>query len=149
MLSGVCESKQNMFYALSWLLVFIVMAVWSLCVWALHELAAWSAENAESLAAHAAGIEMSKLPEWLTLWIPPQGLEALQSMTATLGPTVASVMAQAPSWVGGLSTALWVMWGIGCILLIALGCAAHALIAWLRRSTTAPADSIVKPSTAS
>jgi hypothetical protein len=137
-----------MLHALSWLLVFIVMAMWSLCVWALHELAIWSATNAESLAAHAAGMEMPKLPEWLTLWIPPQVLEALQSLTVTLWPTVASIVAEAPSWVGGLSTALWVMWGIGCLLLMTLGCAAHALIAWLRRTTTAPADSMVKPSAA-
>ena len=128
-----------MFYALSWFVVFGLLAMWSLASWALHSFAVWSASNVGALAGHSGAIEALIVPGWLAPWIPPEAALAFKSMLSALTPVMESVLTQAPSWVGGLSLAVWVLWGIGCVLLVALGGVLHGLIAMLRRRACVPA----------
>ena len=60
-----------MLYALSWSVVFILLALWSLAAWAFHSIAAWTVSNADVLAGGSVAIEGLRAPDWLALWIPP------------------------------------------------------------------------------
>jgi hypothetical protein len=60
-------------------------------------------------------------------------------MAAALGPTIETLLGWAPALEGGLSVAIWVIWGLGSAMLVALGFVATALVAVLRRRASAPA----------
>jgi hypothetical protein len=124
-----------MFYALSWFFVLGLLALWSLASWALHAIAVWSTSNAPSLGASAGAIEAWVLPPWLTQWIPANALAAFKSALAATVPMIDSALAHVPSLSGGLSTAIWVLWAIGFVLLLSLGGVLHAVIAMFRRRT--------------
>jgi hypothetical protein len=134
------------FYALSWISVFGLFALWSLAAWALNAVALWSAANAGALAGKAGALETLSLPAWLAPWLPAEALPAIKSLTSALIPALDSLLAFAPSLAGGLTVAIWGLWGLGTLGLLVLGVIAHALIAMLRRSTPAPLARLHEPS---
>ena len=126
-----------MLYALSWILVCSLLALWSLAVWAMHAAAVWAVSNAGTLtgaasdaASGAAGL---LLPEWLARWVPPEVAQALTSLLSGLAPAVESLLQATPALAGGLTVAAWVFWGLGGALLILLGAGLHLLIVMWRR----------------
>lgn len=123
-----------MFYALSWLLVFSLVALWSLGVWAVHGIAVWTVSNAGTLAGAATGGDGLRLPQWLAAWVPPEIVQAMSSLLSGLAPAIESLLQTAPALAGGLSLAAWVVWGLGSVLLVLLGAGLHLLIAIARRS---------------
>jgi len=123
-----------MFYALSWFVVFSLLALWSLAAWALHGVAVWAVSNAGTLTGAASGAEGLRLPEWLAAWVPPEIAQALTSLLSGLVPAVESLLQIAPALAGGLTVATWVIWGLGSVLLVLLGVGLHVVIAiWRRR----------------
>lgn len=127
-----------MFYALSWFVVFGLMALWSLGAWAFHAIAVWAVSNAGVLTGAASGVasgaEGLRLPDWLSPWVPPEIVQAMTSLLSGLAPAVEGLLQAAPSLAGGLSVATWVIWGLGSVLLVLLGMGLHLLIAlWHRR----------------
>jgi len=128
-----------MFYALNWFVVFSLLSLWSLGAWAFHAIAAWTIANAGVLAGGVGSIAALQVPVWLAPWVPPELTPALNSMIAALAPSIEAVLGWAPSLAGGLSIAVWMVWGIGSVLLILLGFFATGLIAVLRRRARASA----------
>ena len=122
-----------MFYALSWSVTFILLALWSLAAWAFHSIAAWTVSNAGVLAGGSGAIESLRAPDWLAPWIPPELALAFASMLSAFTPVIEAVLGWAPALAGGLSVAVWVVWAIGSALLIVLGVVLSAMIAMLRR----------------
>lgn len=122
-----------MFYVLSWFLVFSLLALWSLAAWAFHAIGAWTVSNAGVLAGGAGAIDGLRLPGWIAAWVPPEIGSALTSMLTALTPAVEFVLGLVPALAAGLSVAVWIVWGIGSVLLIVLGFVLTGLIAVLRR----------------
>ena len=122
-----------MFYAVSWFVVLMLLALWSLVAWALHAAAVWAVSNAGGLTGAASGIAGLRLPDWLTPWLPPEVAQLSTALLAGLAPALESLLQAAPALAGGLTVATWVVWGLGSTLLLALGAAAHLLIAMWRR----------------
>jgi hypothetical protein len=130
-----------MVYAISWSVVFGLLALWSLGAWAFHAVAVWAVSNAGTLAGAASGAasgtvlgtEGLRLPEWLAPWVPPEIVQAMTSVLSGLVPVVEGLLQAAPSLAGGLSVATWVIWGLGSVLLVLLGAGLHLLIALMRR----------------
>ncbi len=123
-----------MFYALSWLLVFGLLALWSLAAWALHAVAVWSVSNAGVLTGVASGVESIRLPEWLAPWVPPEIAQAMTSLLSGFAPLVESLLQSLPALTGGLAMVAWAIWGLGTLLLLLLGAGLHLIIAiWRRR----------------
>lgn len=123
-----------MLYALSWFVIFSLLALWSLAAWALHAVAVWTVSNAGTLTGAASGVEGLRLPDWLALWVPPEIAQAMTSVLSGLAPVVESLLQAAPALAGGLTMATWVIWGLGSALLVLLGAALHLLVAiWRRR----------------
>jgi hypothetical protein len=123
-----------MFYALSWLLVFGLLALWSFAAWALHAVAVWSVSNAGALTGVASGVESIRLPEWLAPWVPPEIAQAMTSLLSGFAPLVESLLQSLPALTGGLAMVAWAIWGLGTLLLLLLGAGLHLIIAiWRRR----------------
>ncbi len=124
-----------MFYALSWLVVFSLLALWSLAAWGANAVAVWTVSNAGALTGAASGVEGLRLPQWLAPWVPPEISQTLTLLLSGLAPAVDSLLQAAPALAGGLTVATWVIWGLGSALLVVLGAGLHWFIAmWRRRS---------------
>jgi hypothetical protein len=126
-----------MFHALNWLVVFSLLALWSLAAWAFHGIGVWTIANTDVLAGGAETVAALRLPDWLAPWVPPELALAFTSMLSTFMPAIEAVLNQAPALADGLSVAVWVVWGIGSIILVVLGFAVTGLIAMLRRRASA------------
>ena len=122
-----------MFYALSWSVMLILLALWSLAAWAFHSIAAWTVSNAGVLAGGSGAIEGLRAPDWLAPWIPPELALAFTSMLSAFIPAIEAALNQAPALAGGLSVAIWVVWGVGSALIVILGLVCSGLITVLRR----------------
>lgn len=123
-----------MFYALTWFVVFGLLALWSLGAWAFHAIAVWAVSNAGVLTGAASGVEGLRLPDWLAPWVPPEIVQALTSLLSGLAAAVDGLLQAAPSLAGGLGVATWVIWGLGSVLLVLLGVGLHLLMTlWRRR----------------
>jgi len=135
------EEEAIMFYAIGWFVVFSLLALWSLAAWAFHAVTAWTVSNAGVLAGASGAPEGLRVPDWLAPWVPPELAAALVSMVSALTPAIEAVLAWTPSLAGGLSVAVWVVWGIGSALLIVLGVVLSGVIAVLRRRSSTPTTS--------
>jgi len=147
-LSRFIEESLIMFYALSWVVVFSLLALWSLAAWAFHSITTWTVANAGVLAEGSGVTQGLRMPDWLAPWVPPELALALDAMVSALASAIKSLVGWAPALEGGLSVAVWVVWGIGSVLLIVLGFLATALIAFLRRRVAAPASPSGRPAPA-
>ena len=126
-----------MFYALSWFVIFSLLALWSLGAWAVHAAALWTVSNAGALTGAALDTQgLAKglrLPEWLAPWVPPEIAQSLASLLSGLAPAVEGLIQAMPALAGGLTVATWVIWGLGSALLFLLGIGLHLVISMWRR----------------
>ena len=122
-----------MLYALNWLLVAALLALWSLAAWALHAVAVWTVSNAGALTGAASGVSTITLPAWLAPRLPPEVAQWASQLMAGIEPLIGSLLQAAPALAGGLTVTTWVIWGVGSLLLVLLGAGLHLLIALLRR----------------
>jgi hypothetical protein len=127
-----------MLYALSWSVVFSLLALWSLAARAFHSITAWTVSNAGALTGAASGVEGFRLPVWLAPWVPPEIVQAMTSLLSGLAPAVESLIQAAPALAGGLTVATWLIWGLGSVLLVLVGAGMHLLIAMWRRRGGGP-----------
>lgn len=125
-----------MVYALSWSVVLMLLALWSLAAWALHAVAVWTVSNAGALSGTAAGMSGFRLPEVLTVWLPAETVQWLNLLLSGLGPMVDRLLQAAPALADGVTVASWVVWGVGCAVLAMLGAGLHALAALWRRAAS-------------
>ena len=125
-----------MFHVLSWSVTFILLALWSLAAWAFHSIAAWTVSNAGVLAGGSGAIQSLRVPDWLAPWIPPELALALTSMLSASSPAIEAVLNQAPALAGGLSVAVWAVWGVGSVVIVILGVVCSRVITLLRRRTS-------------
>jgi len=126
------HDESIMLYALTWLFIFSLLAIWSLAAWSLHAIAVWAVSNAGTLTGTALGVEGLRLPTWLVPWVPPEIAQAMTSALSGLAPVVESLLQAAPAVAGGLTFATWVIWGLGGALLVLLGAGLHLLVAMWR-----------------
>lgn len=130
-----------MFYALSWSVVALLLAAWSLALWALHALGTWVLTQAGGLATPESGTPgpatLPALPDWLAPWLPEGWAPLLQSGLSALGPLVQQLLETMPALAGGLTLAAWLVWGLGAFVLMVLGAALHGLVALWRRDRPA------------
>ena len=125
-----------MFYAISWFLVFGLLALWSLGAWAFHSIATWAFANAGILAGGSPAGTL-RLPDWIAPWVPPELAQALTSTLSALTPAIQGLIDWMPTLGSGLSVVVWVVWGLGSAMLIGLGLVLSGVIAVLRRRASA------------
>jgi len=125
-----------MFYAITWFLSFMLLALWSLACWGVHAVTVWAVGSAGALAGGSAAMDAVLLPEWIKVWIPPQLAEEFGAMIASAGPVVQAALETVPALSGAVTVLAVVIWGLGALALLALAVGAHVLIAVLKRRTT-------------
>jgi len=127
---SVMRYKQEMivFYALSWFLVFGLLALWSLAAWALNAFVVWSVSNASALTGVASGVEGLRPPELVSPWVPQEIAQAMTSLLAGFAPVVESLLQTVPALTSGVSMLTWVIWGLGSTLLLLLGAGLHLVM---------------------
>lgn len=138
-----------MFYALSWSVVLILLALWSLAAWAFHAIATWTVSHSGSLVGGAGAIEGLRAPDWLAPWIPPELALAFSSTLSAFVPAIEAAVNQVPALASVLSAAIWLVWGLGAALIVVLGLVCSAFIAVLRRRASVFAMHPTGPATAS
>jgi hypothetical protein len=126
-----------MFHVVGWSMVVILLALWSLAAWAFSALATWTAANADALTSSAVPITGLALPAWLAPFIPAEMSTAFTAMLANFAPVVQGALALAPNVADGLTTLVWVVWGVGSLLLVVMGFVSSGLIRMLRRRAVA------------
>lgn len=126
-----------MWYALSWFLIFALLTVWSVCVWLVHSVVAWSITGAGALAGQAQQLEFLALPEWAAIWLSADVLQALNTSLASVLPWLASISSAFPVAVSWLEPLAWIVWGVGFLLLGVGGLLLHGLIAVARKTSVA------------
>lgn len=127
-----------MLFALNWSLVGLLLAFWSLAAWVMHGLAVWLVSQAGAVPDVAA-MQALQLPAWLAVWIPPEVMSVFTALAGSLGPMLQSLLQAMPSLAGLLTVIAWGVWGLGTLLLLALGGAGHAAIwMWRRHSGGGP-----------
>ncbi len=122
-----------MLLALAWFVVLALLAVWSMCVWLLHSIAVWSVTGAGSLVGQAKKIDGLALPNWVSVWVPPDLMLALKSSVSTALPLVESAMGTLPAAATWLSPLAWMVWGLGALLLMAIGAVAHVAMTMMKK----------------
>ena len=128
-----------MFYAISWFLSFMLLALWSVACWGMHALAVWAVSSAGLLSTGTAVTQAVLLPEWLRGWIPPQLTQDFEAMIASVGPLIQSVLETVPALSGAVSVLAWAIWGLGAAAIVALAVGVHVLIAVFKRRSAANA----------
>ncbi len=125
-----------MFYAITWFLSFILLALWSLACWGAHAVTVWALSSAGTLANGTTSMDAVLLPEWIRGWIPPQLAQEFASMITTLASVVQAARDTVPALSGAVSVLAWVIWGLGALVLLAFAVGAHILIAVFKRRKT-------------
>lgn len=128
--------------------MFTLFVLWSLAAWAFHSVAAWTVSNAGVLAGGSGAIDGLRAPDWLAPWIPPEFALAFTSMLSASSPAIEASLNQAPALAGGLSVAVWAVWGVGSVLIVILGLVCSRLITVLRRRPSAFAAPSMGPAAA-
>lgn len=123
-----------MFRALSWTLVTFLLVLWSVVIWALHAVAAWTLGQ----AGGAGELATLQLPAWLAAWLPSEWTGAAAAMLAGLTPLVEGLLQVTPVLAGGLTVLSWLVWGLGVLLLLGFGAIAHLLPALWRHREALP-----------
>jgi len=122
-----------MLYALSWFVVLALLALWSFAAWALHAVAVWSVSSAGALSGAASNTASFRLPDWIAVWMPAEVAQTVGALVVGLGPLIDTLLTALPALAGGVTVATWLVWGIGCGLLLVLGVGMNVLIALWRR----------------
>jgi hypothetical protein len=131
------QQETNVFYFLLWFSVLGLLALWSVAAWAFHAAAGWTASKVGALADGSQQVGGLRLPDGLAQWIPPEVITAFASLLATLTSAVDAMFVYLPALAGGLSAAVWLIWGVGSTLIVVLGLLLSGLIALLRRRAPA------------
>ena len=129
-----------MAFVVGWVLVLLLLALWSSLVWAMQSFLT-------GLLAHAGSVGSGgwSLPESLRDWLPSAVADWLVSTVETLSPQLQSLASALPSLAGGVTVLAWVVWTLGAVMLFVFGLAIHVGVALWRKSkasTSPPATTI-------
>ena len=120
-----------------WVLVLLLLALWSGLVWSGQALLAATLSQAGALGMGDWG-----LPAQLAAWLPVPVAEWLAATLENLTPQLQALAGTLPWMADGVTVLAWVVWSIGALPLLGLGLAVHVAIALWRKSkqsTSAPA----------
>lgn len=118
-----------------WLLVLLLLALWSGLVMAAQSLLTALLSQADVL-----GSGDWTLPEALTAWLPVPAAEWLIGTVETLTPQLQALAGALPSLAGGVTLLAWLVWGVGALMLLGLGLVGHVAVALWRKSSRSSAE---------
>lgn len=127
-----------MWHALVWALVALFALPWTLLCLAAHWLLTGPDWSAGGVQHWMAWLEQWQIPVWLAAWLPMDAVTALKTWLTALGPWIEQTLGLAPALAGWLVPLLWMVWGLGALVLALFGVAGSVLVAALRRRPAPP-----------
>ena len=116
-----------------WLITVLAFVVWTAGMAATAGLAQWLAAQLPQWVGGMPPATQWPWPNWLSLWLDPALLQALQSFLVwslevlrLIAPTLEGL-----GWV--LVAGVWLAWGLGALALLGLALVGHVLIGRRRR----------------
>lgn len=118
-----------MVFLVGWVLVLLLLALWSGLVWSGAALLA-------ALLSHAGAMGAGdwSLPPALTEVLPVWAAEWLVGMLEDFTPQLQALAGALPGLAGWVNALAWVVWGVGALLLLGVGLVIHVAIALMRKS---------------
>ena len=112
-----------------WAAFGVLAVLWTLGALIVVELVQWGAQVIESGAAVELGRSAAQwpVPAWLALWLDPAAIKAAQAGLLTGFEAFRSALPWVGSAVGWLVPLVWISWGTGVALLLAMTGGAHWL----------------------
>jgi len=118
-----------MAFVVGWVVVLLLLALWSGLVASGHALLVGVLAHTGSLG----GVDWN-LPESVTALLPVPVAEWLVSALETWTPQLHALVDWLPALSGGVTLLAWVVWGLGALFLLVVGLAVHVAIALWRKS---------------
>lgn len=115
---------------LLWISLGLLALLWTGAAWGLAagvDLAAQLLASGEA-AGFGRVVAQAQLPPWLALWIDPAWLGGLQQLFVAGLDWMQQFWPTAGAAVGWLVPLIWVFWGLGLLMLLALGALLHWLV---------------------
>lgn len=117
---------------LVWSVLGLLAALWSAVAWVAAEVIGWAAAYVASGAAVELGRSLAQwpVPAWIAPWVDHQWIRAAQD--AVLGGLEAlrATRDWAGTGLGWLVPVVWVVWGLGLLLMLAVAAAVLAVRRW-------------------
>ena len=112
-----------------WAAFGVLAVLWTLGALIVVALVQWGAQVIESGAAVELGRSAAQwpVPAWLALWLDPAAIKAAQAGLLTGFEAFRSALPWVGSAVGWLVPLVWISWGTGVALLLAMTGGAHWL----------------------
>lgn len=126
---------------LLWIVVGVLMAVWSATVW----LGQWLLTVLLGGAGHLPVKDLA-LPEAWTRWLPQGVSESITQGIESLQPWLQTLLDTMPALAGGVTVLAWITWAVGAALLLLAGGTSHAALRWWQRSQQAASQPRLLPS---
>jgi hypothetical protein len=113
-----------------WIVFGLLAALWTGGALLAAELAAWSAALLASGEAVDLGTTVAQwpVPAWVALWVDPAWVQAGQQALAWALELLRDSLPLVGSAVGWLVPVVWVLWGLGLLLMVLLAGGAHLLL---------------------
>jgi hypothetical protein len=113
-----------------------MITAWLLFIWTagmalFAQLLPWLAVQLPQLAGALPPLDTLHWPTWLGPWVDAAWLQVMQSLLSSGLQWLAPMASMWPSMDGVaslLSIALWLLWGLGLLLLLGLAVTAHVLL---------------------
>lgn len=134
--------EKIMWYAVTWLVVAGLLLTWTLLAWLADAVVGWVAglspaqlaDVGQGASEVAQQVGQFPVPEWLGVWWPAGAAEAWSATVAAVLPWAQAAVEHLPGVVGWLSPVVWVLWGLGAVLLLLLGGGASTALHYLTKS---------------
>lgn len=124
-----------MLMALIWVLASLLLAMWTAASWALGAILGWALQHAGKLGELSVPHAALPMPEWLVPWLPAGTIEWVGPLLTQAAGGAVWLAGQAPALANWLTPAIWVLWGLGVLVLLLVTIAASWCISRFGPST--------------
>lgn len=111
-----------------WMLTGLALLLWTAGMAAVAQLAQWLAAQLPQWMGTVPSVTQWPWPTWLGPWVDPALLQALQSFLIWLAQLLRPLAPSLQALGTVLAAIVWLLWGLGLVLLLGLALAAHLLI---------------------
>ena len=107
-----------MLMARIWVLASLLLAMWTAASWAFGALLSWALQHAGKLGELSVPNAKLPMPEWLAPWLPAGTTEWVPPLLTQTAQGAVWLAGQAPLLVNWLTPAIWILWGLGVLVLL-------------------------------
>lgn len=124
-----------------WSVFGLLLVLWTGGAWVAAALTAWGADLIASGGVAELGRMASKwpVPPWMAPWVDTAWIQAAQQAFLWSMDSLGQALPWMGSAVGWLQPFIWMLWGVGAIVLAGLAGFAHLMLGRMRSLQTRPA----------